>query len=466
MALRVLAVNDALDLYNTTHTDCNKSALEQAQADMIAFRATIHDRNTASKFAADLQLSERSSRHFIRAPQQDCLRSPITEFQDDDGSVTEDPIKIGDGHRKFWGGLFQSTSPDLQHLRNASNYPIRLCCSITLTIECSQDVKNAVYAPNRRAKLDRLRLTTSLKVLTPAETVELLGVLQGASVTAKQRFSNTISKLRARSAIWKYRARTLRGKVVLLQNIILPIMWYTASVMCVPASVLQTVEIIIHTNSVNAAVGKFDKAWIYASVATGGLGLTPTKLFVQAMHVKTLRDALAAIHTSNQSPRWVTPALHLFTKAMSSLGAGYFWRSTLRIWATQHMIHESTVWKRYSQVMPIWYNRYFTFGKAGTLLAEVSKNTIGSLKALGVNRLQDFMECYGDFATKELLYTLLPSSVFARPASRTRLVKRYIGAVESHNTPDRTSIRPFSSSCNRVRYTCMGFPRPVSHQHD
>ncbi|TDH72015.1 uncharacterized protein CCR75_000122 [Bremia lactucae] len=480
MALRVLAVNDALDLYNTTLTDCDKSALEQAQADLKAFRATIHDRNTASKFAADLHLSERSSRHFFRAPQQDCLRSPITEFQDDDGSVTEDPIKIGDGHRKFWGGLFQSTSPDLQHLRNASYQPIHVDYAqdfLTLVQDYAAASglrlnvhKTSIMPFTRqidRAKLDRLRLTTSLKVLTPTETVVLLGVLQGASVTAKQRFSDTISKLRARCAIWKYRARTLRGKVVLLQNIILPIMWYTASVTCVPASVLQTVEIIIRnfvhskdTNSVNAAVGKFDKAWIYASVATGGLGLTPTKIFVQAMHLKTLRDALAAIYASNQSPRWVTPALHLFTKAMSSLGAGFdilyapikghqwtdlpdFWRSTLRIWATQHMIHESTVWKRYSQVMPIWYNRYFTFGKAGTPLAEVSKSTIGSLKALGVNRLQDFLEFHGGFATKELLYTLLPSSVFARPASRTRLVNDTLARLNLITPPIGPIYGPF-----------------------
>ncbi|KAE8954182.1 hypothetical protein PR003_g33661, partial [Phytophthora rubi] len=96
-----------------------------------------------------------------------------------------------------------------------------------------------------RAKLDELRAATDLHVLGISDTAKLLGVLQGASVTDQQRLSAVVAKIRARCAIWKYRARTLRGKVVLLQSIILPLLWYTASVICVPSTVLKTVDIII-----------------------------------------------------------------------------------------------------------------------------------------------------------------------------------------------------------------------------
>ena len=75
-----------------------------------------------------------------------------------------------------------------------------------------------------RSKLDDLQATSPFKVLGVTDTVKLLGILQGATITADTRFCHVILALRARCAIWKHRARTLRGKVVLLQSIILPLL--------------------------------------------------------------------------------------------------------------------------------------------------------------------------------------------------------------------------------------------------
>ncbi|KAE8953708.1 hypothetical protein PR002_g32291, partial [Phytophthora rubi] len=157
------------------------------------------------------------------------------------------------------------------------------------------------------------------------------------------------------------------------------------------------------------------------------------------MHLKCLRDAIAATNATGTAPRWFTPALELFTTALGSLGSGFdilyanlrglqwaplpqYWRTTLRLWADLNTSYGTTKWKRNITTMPLWYNIYFTFGKAKTPLAEVSKKTIGTLKALGFNRLQDFVYYHGAYVTVDLLLSLLPMEIFDRPASRTRLI--------------------------------------------
>ena len=71
--------------------------------------------------------------------------------------------------------------------------------------------------------MDSLRATYPFKVLGVTDTVKLLGILQGANITAYARFCHILLKLHARCAIWKFGARTLRGKLVLLQSNILPL---------------------------------------------------------------------------------------------------------------------------------------------------------------------------------------------------------------------------------------------------
>ncbi|KAK1928369.1 hypothetical protein P3T76_016160 [Phytophthora citrophthora] len=308
-------------------------------------------------------------------------------------------------------------------------------------------------------KLNRIRTSTDYQVLGPTDRhspVKLLGILQGASITPVERLSAVLVKMRERCAIWKYRARTLRGKVVLLQNIILPLLWYTTSVTHVPPQVLKKVDIIVRnfvhsqdTSSDTACRGKFSKEWIFTGISKGGLGLTPIKIFIQATHLKCLRDGIAAANEAGQAPRFtgiskgglgLLPALEIFSDALGSLGYGFdilyadmkstqwsgipeYWRSTLRLWADLQTSHGTTNWRDFTQFMPLWFNTHFTFGKGKLPLSMVSKETNSALKALGFVRLHDFVEQFGDFATAELLSTLLDEEDFSRPASRTRLIK-------------------------------------------
>ncbi|KAL7693619.1 hypothetical protein Plhal304r1_c003g0010201 [Plasmopara halstedii] len=75
--------------------------------------------------------------------------------------------------------------------------------------------------------------------------------------------------------------------------------------------------------------------------------------------------------------------------------------------------------------MPLWYNVYFTFGKAKTPLAEIN-----------------FVERYGCFATQDLLNSLLQVHQFASPASKTRLVSDTIARLNLICPPHRPIYGP------------------------
>ncbi|KAE8884252.1 hypothetical protein PF010_g28295 [Phytophthora fragariae] len=120
------AVNNAIGLFNVAPTDENKNGLDTDKAALQAYRASIKERNESKKFAAGLHQSERATKHFSRAPQHNYLRTPITELKQDNGSVTKDPGKIADGHPRYGGNLFLSTSPDLVSTRTAVYHPLRL----------------------------------------------------------------------------------------------------------------------------------------------------------------------------------------------------------------------------------------------------------------------------------------------------------------------------------------------------
>ncbi|KAF4135669.1 Reverse transcriptase (RNA-dependent DNA polymerase) [Phytophthora infestans] len=773
MAAKIDAVNDATDLVNVIPTEENHTALEQAKLDLQSHREDIKARNEYKKFAADLHLSERATSYFFRAPQSDCLRSPITALTQEDGTVTDDQDAIATGHRQFWGRIFQSTSSDLRDQRTATYKPLKLakllrdtttrldaqqqamldapitandlfwaittskngkapgpdglpieyyklasnlwaqiyevvygnqlekgkmtkfqrrahlsllyksgdrtmpgnyrpltllnhdaklgpkvmqrrlggvlpflihedqsgfvpgrsirhsllrfqdlqeicktkypdacavlldfakafdsvlwpaldmvlqhfgfgatfrawvktfynetsvslllndcpgdpfllgagvrqgdplspglfvvfvepmmnflrarfasrgipvddvslrhlllafaddCTGLVSTLEDAEQflelVQEYADAAGLRLnvektcimpfshhvssqKLTDLRDRSNFKVLTPWESVKLLGIQQGATITSEQRFNDVLKKIRARCALWKYRARTLRGKVVILQSIILPLLWYTASVTSTPQVTLKEVDVIIRnfvnsqdTSASQAAPGKFDKEWIYTSVKDGGLGLTHPKSFIDATHLKCLRDGIATVVSTSAEPRWMAPALALFSMTLGSLGTGFdilyanmkggqwsslpqYWRSTLKLWSDLQVSHGTTDWKPFAQVMPFWDNIYFTFGKAKRPMSDVSADTIVRLKELDFRRLQDYVDFNGTYVTPDLLEMLLDDADFARPRSKKRLVNdtvRRLSLITPGDGPYYGPHRP-----TKVESACHGW---------
>ncbi|KAI9913254.1 hypothetical protein PsorP6_006239 [Peronosclerospora sorghi] len=107
-------------------------------------------------------------------------------------------------------------------------------------------------------------------------------------------------------------------------------------------------------------------------------------------------------------------------------------------------------------IMPFWYNLHFTFGKGKSPLSDVSNPTNSALKSLGFSRLQDYVNLYGTYVTKDILLSLLEVSTFARPTSRTRLVTDTMtrfNLLLPQDGPRHGPIRspPVQSACHDLR---------------
>ncbi|KAL4094292.1 hypothetical protein PRIC1_009954 [Phytophthora ramorum] len=99
-----------------------------------------------------------------------------------------------------------------------------------------------------------------------------------------------------------------------------------------------------------------------------------------------------------------------------------FWNFTLKDWTSLNISHGSENWKRFVQVMPLWNNTHFVFGKLRRPWCKMNADTIHTIKALGFNRLQDWVDHHGSYLTKELLDQLLNVEDFTEPRFRTGLI--------------------------------------------
>ena len=68
---------------------------------------------------------------------------------------------------------------------------------------------------------------------------KLLGIYYGPQLSSTDRLQHLLADMQTRCSLWAHRARTLRGQVLIFRQIILPILWFSASVYHVPATGFQ-----------------------------------------------------------------------------------------------------------------------------------------------------------------------------------------------------------------------------------
>ncbi|KAG7375555.1 hypothetical protein PHYPSEUDO_000658, partial [Phytophthora pseudosyringae] len=130
--------------------------------------------------------------------------------------------------------------------------------------------------------------------------------------------------------LWRYRARTLRGRAVILRAIVLPLLWYTAVVTRVPANVIKQVKRLCKSflfkkdiSETCAIKGPMAEEWLYWPTSQGGLGLPETLAFSQALQLCSLRDATHSVAITHRVPRWFVPAFVLFQEPLEYGSVGF-----------------------------------------------------------------------------------------------------------------------------------------------
>lgn len=131
------------------------------------------------------------------------------------------------------------------------------------------------------------------------DSVSFLGVLQHSTPNPAGRFASILPALQSRLALWRYRARTIRGRAILLRSIALPLLWYPAAVTPLPETVIKSVWNLCKAflyqqppDPTQACRGPMPQDWLTRPSSQGGLGLPCQHSFSRAMHLCTLRDGI------------------------------------------------------------------------------------------------------------------------------------------------------------------------------
>lgn len=263
--------------------------------------------------------------------------------------------------------------------------------------------------------------TEGLSVVPDDGSTILLGVSQSPTLTTSRRFDRLIPQLVARCLLWRYRARTLRGRAVILRTIILPILWYTAAVTAVPRSVAEQVErlckafLFKQPISTSASVrAPMLSAWMYWPTTKGGLGLPSIPHFAEALHLCSLRDAIRSATAQMKVASWFAPAAALMTLAQAENGVAFdilyaqvprqtspgsrwsklgdFWLTTIGSWINLRKSPEAAPLPTHSRLdAPLWDNQFLRVGALRRTLQASSKICI-HFRSLGYLRLRDFLD--------------------------------------------------------------------------
>ncbi|TDH71915.1 uncharacterized protein CCR75_005699 [Bremia lactucae] len=165
--------------------------------------------------------------------------------------------------------------------------------------------------------------------------------------------------MQTRCSLWDYRARTLRGRVVILQQIILPVLWFSASVCHVPQTGFQQqvnsiIARFICRNKSNIALSK---QWWFLPPDKGGLGLTSLSTMIQSLQLHMLCKVIITTRSSqnNEVPSWVEPVIKLFDNAI------YPWGKIFDILYAPSRFCKRFSSPRWLQLGPYWHFVLFTW---------------------------------------------------------------------------------------------------------
>lgn len=130
----------------------------------------------------------------------------------------------------------------------------------------------------------------------------------GQQIDPVEQISHAIDKFIARLNLWKYRARTILGRKLIIQTMISLVLWYTFATASLSTNRLQelnfTVQKFLLTRSTTA--GKYRKLlsaeWIYQPIENRGIGLQNIIWSQSRDTMRTFQDSTYQISMRSHNP--------------------------------------------------------------------------------------------------------------------------------------------------------------------
>lgn len=313
---------------------------------------------------------------------------------------------------------------------------------------------------------------------------KLLGIFYGPSLPNAARLQHLLAEMQLRCSLWINRARTLRGQVVILQQIILPVLWYSASVCHVPQTGFQDQVSTLIARFLNRSksASVLPRTWWSLPPSKGGLGLTPVMDSVRSLQLSMLCKLIVAVRTFPTALHsWTTPVIHLFNSAVSPWGRdfdilyapvttspdyvvarrlprwkrlGSYWHSVLFTWHTllrQKIVRAPNKFDKLTT--PFLDNVDLPSGYRGRTLAgaSVPVKLISLLAERGIFRPLELFAVCGNPVTAETLSNFLqqPSSArafgLASCSNFLNKIGRLLGALVDFPVGPLRSVRYFGA---------------------
>jgi hypothetical protein len=315
-----------------------------------------------------------------------------------------------------------------------------------------------------------------VRILTNSQHTRLLGILVGPICPLKHQFDSLLQRMHYRCKLWKWRARTIKGRALLVKALILPLLWHVASVIFIDDKQLQQIEPLV-TNFINDQVsshvptqssrGKLSKLWHPVQSSNGGLNIPDLSKFIASLHCSLLCSAILQVRKSpTKIPLWIQPSLQLFTQVLAGDGVGFdilytpqplnpnsswhgpwralpgFWLNALHVWNKVLLPQVPVINRQPLQLLfqPLWSNFFLRFG---TLNKTLKKTTTyyKLFQDLGVLRLIDFIQLYQSQPQLIQLKSTL-AEVCQRPTTSAKALHAKIPVIQLPTTCFRPQYRP------------------------
>ena len=264
-------------------------------------------------------------------------------------------------------------------------------------------------------------------VVTADKPAKSLGILVAPHLHPNARFQYVFDKFQARLNLWRYRARTLAGQIVILQSICLPVLWYQLAFVLLSVANARLIDKLllqfIHKETINPAATRaesrrfLDSKIIFGNKNEGGLGLHRSEhKWLQHNRAVMLRCLKAIFqHSTNDygqptiahwispgykliqlaSPPHITPQdlLHqcstspILATAMASPYISPNWKNMLQLWLKSRFSPTTRPSTIQTFNIPLWHNPFNPF-----LPSHTSSKWIHIMLAMNITRISDLLD--------------------------------------------------------------------------
>jgi len=251
----------------------------------------------------------------------------------------------------------------------------------------------------------------SYGLLWKKEDIRLLGVLvtSDPKKSLEQNFKEKINSIEGLTHIWAQRNLTIKGKITVINSLLIPKLIYPCTVLCTPEEVLVEVTEILDKFLWNWKRAKIKKAVMVQNIANGGLRYPDFRTKVESWRTIWWRKTVIA--TAENKPLWLhivdsqlpenIPFSMMLQTRLSKVNLDMaknhlpqFYCSVLDLWQT---LTKDILPRNAKELKSeyLWWNKYITMDRVSLYWHKWYK--------AGIKKIEDILSDDGNFMSLEEL---------------------------------------------------------------